>query len=588
MKFKYLALFTIPFVGLSLSLKPSVGNVFAQDFVASDWTLVAPNGTDPWTQKEGESLINTNSVWFPANFLMNNNTTGLNRTDDGRLSYQVKTKFQSSHTLDDLQSAQWRGVVLFYLNDSNWLSASTKWDKGQTGGRADKIEMSEFMVYGRINGNFYQTPSGSSWISNEWNDLWADGNQIHITDEVELTVQFTPALDGTAINETTDMVTLAATDGTHSSSKTQRLRSLSDDSYFDLDSNINNMSTGLYSMNVDHKIDDSVTFSQFEYSPIKPIFGDYEKIDEGFVNASITLPNVTAHSVVQESIATSVSVKDPDNIDVVVTANKFTPTKIGDYTVTYKAIDKFNTSATDSYTIDVHDGYLILPSSGPTVSGVLGDTITVPTFYVDGHPEIPISVSVTDPNGNNVALSDNKFVANIGGDYVVNATTSSPNVAPFSYVVSIKGTYSISEEGTRVVSGTLGDKITIPKYFVEDHDEIEITTTVSDPNDNVITLYNNSFSATKVGNYKVNVKAVPGNYIIQDIDYDIVINDIPNEDDDGEDTPPADPNTNNYGYGTRSVGIYFLLGGIALGVSALSVGGFFLARFLINLKKKGE
>ena len=412
---------------------------------------------------------------------------------------------------------------------------------------------------------------------------------MHLTDETELIVQYTPALNGTQINADTDMVTLIANNEGKSITKTQRLRSLSDTSYFNLDSNIAFMSTGLYSMNVDAATSDSVTFSTFEYSPIRPVFNNYEKETIGYINSTYSLPSVTASTVLEENIAATVTVKDPDGLDVTITNNQFTPTKTGEYTVIFHATDKFNTSSTDSYKVNIVSAHLISHTGELVTTSLVGDEIILPTFFVEDHPEIDVDVNVTDPNGNAVTISNNKFVATINGNYTVRVTSISPDVAPFEYTILVKGVYQIKEDGKRIISGVIGDKITLPNYYIEDHDEIIVKTTLLNPSDEKVVLHSNAFSATKVGTYKVNVATEPGDYVVNEINYEIVISDvIPSDDDTGEETPVIDPNINSYGYGARSNDIYFLFIGIGVGVSSISVGGFFLTRYLISHKRKGK
>ena len=584
MKLKYLSLFAIPILGLTLVKNPISVKVNAQTFTSSDWTLVAPNGADPWIQKDGNALINTNKGWFPANYLMNNNTVGLNVTDEGRLAFEVKTAFHSETDALSLQHAQWRGFVLFYLNDANWLAAGVKWDASATTQRDDPVELQEMMVYGKINNDFYQTWGTSSWQVKEYNDLWTDNCGIHITDPMELTVQYTPAMEGNSINADTDLITFIAKTSSKTITKQQRLRSLSEIGYFDLASNISNMSAGLFSINVDAVMDDSVTFTKFEYGAIKPVFGEYEKVTSGFINSQVTLPTVYASSQVEDSIATTISVKDPDNQPVEVTSNKFTPTKMGEYKITYTAVDKFHSSASDTYVMNVINGYSISIEGEQVTSGKIGDVITLPTFFVQDHPEIVLETKVIDPHGDIVTISSNSFIATIEGDYIVKVTSTSGGVAPLQYEINIVDpfvpTYHFVEDGERITTGVVGDKIVVPKYSVDGHDEIEVLVKVLSPLDEEVKLYANAFSASRVGTYKVNVQAAPGKYIIEEINYDIVISNAETHDSEDEDPRIPDPNANNYGYGVRSAGVYFLLGGIALGVSLLSVGGFFAVKLI--------
>lgn len=593
MKLKLLPLFVIPFFGLSLIEEPSFIPAKAQSFDSADWTLAAPNGSNPWTINEN-SLVNINEAWFPANFLMKNDTQGLNVTDENRLSFQLKTSFHSETSPSTLGGAQWRGFTIFYINDSNWLSAGVKWNVSATTHRSDPMELQEMMVYGRINGGFYQTWGSSSWTTKEWNDLWTDNCGIHLTDAMELTVTYTPALEGSTINADTDLITLTLSTDSKSVSKQQRLRSLSDEGYFDLSNYISTMSAGLYSINDNPSVhNDPVTFTSFEYKAIKPVIADYEKVDQGFVGSQITLPGATASTILESNIIANVSVTDPDGQDVEVESNKFTPAKAGNYTITYSATDKYHTTTTDSYILNVRTGYLIVPNSEPVTSGLLNDVITLPTFSVEDHPDYPTIVNVKDPNGTAVEVTNNSFVAAVEGNYVVRVTSSEPNVAPLQYEINIVDpfvpTYSIVEDGERMVSGVIGDKITIPHYSVQDHEEINLTITVLDPIGQEVILFANSFSATKQGAYKVNVKAETGKWSIEDVNYDIVISNI-NNDGSSEEVPPAnpDPNTYNYAYGKRTAGIYLLIVGVALGVSGLSVGGFFLAKFLMKKKVKKE
>lgn len=82
----------------------------------------------------------------------------------------------------------------------------------------------------------------------------------------------------------------------------------------------------------------------------------------GKVDEQITLPTAAVTDNSGETIFAILSVKDPDNIAVSVINNKFTPTKAGNYTVTYTATDSSDNTAYSTFTIVVAEKEVALRS----------------------------------------------------------------------------------------------------------------------------------------------------------------------------------------------------------------------------------
>ncbi len=400
-----LALFAIPF-----AMQNSFKTVLAS-FDGDKFEIGNPSGFNPWTI-EDEGYISTNNKWDSNFLIFKNQDTSLNI--DSRLEYTITTSFQGP-SVSTVGEDQWRGIVIYYVDNQNFLEAVCKWSKNDR-----SYELQELMLHGQINGDFYQTGSAGNWSSTEWHDIWTDGCGIASDETVTLTVSIYPK------DSTHDEVSLSATgsNGGVAGGK-QTIRSLV--SYA---SNYpeNGPKVGLYSHLGDGK-SGTVTFNTFEFRNDVNI-GKTPYIEEsgtrnvcGYVGDSIKLPTFTATNGKFDILSCDVEVDDPNGLPVDVKKNAFIPELPGYYTVCATCVDERYMEFADPiiYKIKVYEKVEIVISqsfSNPTY-GVMNKRVYLPNYTVN--VDTKMITTVYDENGIEVEISEgNYFIPSFSGVYRIN------------------------------------------------------------------------------------------------------------------------------------------------------------------------
>ena len=111
----------------------------------------------------------------------------------------------------------------------------------------------------------------------------------------------------------------------------------------------------------------------------------------------------------------SVEVHDPDNQQVIISNNKFTPTKTGAYRIIYIAKDVFGNEAREEVVINALNALdpisISLSSSLPSEI-IYGREVTLPkAIYSGGSGNLTLKVKVSTKEGKNVPVSNMKFQA---------------------------------------------------------------------------------------------------------------------------------------------------------------------------------
>ena len=582
----FLTILAMPFVFAKAN------NVTKADAV-SDWELVAPSGSNPWTHTE-QGWVNTNTAWYAGNFLVDNNTAGkLYDEDLGRLYFSATATFAGEHTTTELKTTQWRGIVLYYYDQNNWLTAGAKWYYSQNhSDRTNDEELTELSVLGKFNGQNYYVWHDTSWVNPEfqYKDLWTDGVDIRTTDTVTITASYTAAYDGSS-EEDTDCVTVTVSNGTTSVTRTQNLRRPGANGYYtDLATHAQTARSGMFSINCDHIMDDSVTFSNYEFISNTPVIS-YEAstyTSSAYVNSPVQVPTFSATTNVlsHPTITPTIKVYDPDDIEVSVSANTFTPSKIGIYKIKADAVDRSGKAA-DQVVLDVDVSYATqIEETGERPNAAyLYEEIRLPTYSAidDESNPIPVTIEVKDPDNEPVTLTNNKFEATKEGNYEVSVHSTDTSLPVNNIVYNIeviKYFYDIEMIGEKVVSGFVGDTIVIPQFSAKNrfNENIPLQIVVTTPDNINKVITEGSFKANIDGYYTVRVSSGSEKIFVNKITY--TINILP-----GDGNVDVDPKAGTYGYGVSSFAVYIALFSSLAVVGGLTAGGIVFFRFRARRKK---
>ena len=123
----------------------------------------------------------------------------------------------------------------------------------------------------------------------------------------------------------------------------------------------------------------------------------------------------------------TIKVLDSLGNEVDVTNNSFTPTSEGEYRVIYEASDVFNNVTTEEIEVIAYNDYeaLTISIESPLPEDMIyGSTLSLPVpSYGGGSGNLKLFTKVTNENGDEVAIYNNKIVANVPGHkYTVSYT----------------------------------------------------------------------------------------------------------------------------------------------------------------------
>lgn len=419
-----LAVLAVPFM-----MQSNIANVHAS-YNEEDFEIGNAAGFNPWTVEE-EGYISTNNRW-DANFLIFKNQDTKPNIEN-RLEYTITTSFQGP-SVSTVGEDQWRGIVIYYIDNQNFLEAVCKWSKNDR-----SYELQELMLHGQINGEFYQTGSAGNWSSYEWHDIWTDGCGIASDETVTLTASIYPK------DPTHDEVSLSATgSGGGVAGGKQTIRSLV--SYA---SNYpeNGPKVGLYSHLGDGK-SGTVTFNTFEFRNDVNI-GKTPYIEEsgtrnvcGYVGDSIKLPTFTATNGKFDILSCDVNVDDPNGLPVEIKKNAFTPEMPGYYTVSVTCVDEryYEFAEPLIYKIKVYPKNEIVISqsfANPTY-GVMNKPVYIPEYIANA--DTKMVARVFDENDEEVTIYEgNYFVPSHSGIYKINvkATNEFFKIQDINYQIQV-------------------------------------------------------------------------------------------------------------------------------------------------------
>lgn len=364
----------------------------ARAFSDEDFEIGNSSGNNPWTIGE-ESFTNENNKWDSNFLIFKNCDTSLNA--DNRPEYTITTSFIGP-SVSTIGEDQWRGIVIYYVDNHNFLEAVCKWSKNDR-----SYELQELMLHGQINGEFYHTGSAGGWSSYEWHDIWTDGCGISSDETVELTVSIYPK------DSTHDEVSMSAagSNGGVAGGK-QTIRSLV--SYAD-NYPLEGPKVGLYS----HLGDDKsglVTFNSFEFRNDVNI-GKTPYIEEsgtrniyGYKGESVKLPTFTVTNAKFDILSCDILVTDPNDLPVEVKKNAFVPELTGIYKVDVTCVDpRYDEFAEPvHYEIKVYEKVDIVIKSNFNMPsyGVKDKRLYLPKYYAN--VDTKMKMNVYDVNGEEI------------------------------------------------------------------------------------------------------------------------------------------------------------------------------------------
>lgn len=145
----------------------------------------------------------------------------------------------------------------------------------------------------------------------------------------------------------------------------------------------------------------------------------------------VTVPDVKAvRKGSSEEMQVTVKVTDSAGAEVTLTDGAFVAADLGGYTITYKATDESG-SEERSVSVAVADPRVpvIEVNSGEQTEVYRGDLVTIPDHRVIfGEDEsLKADISVSDPDGETVVVSENAFIAEKPGTYKVVYSVTAPN-----------------------------------------------------------------------------------------------------------------------------------------------------------------
>lgn len=115
----------------------------------------------------------------------------------------------------------------------------------------------------------------------------------------------------------------------------------------------------------------------------------------------------------------TVKVLDPSGNEVSVTNNSFTPTMEGDYKIVYESSDVFNNVSKEEIKVTAYNEFspLSITVSTPLPEEMIyGSTLLLPTpTYGGGSGNLKLSTKVTNEEGKEVSIYNNKITANVPG-----------------------------------------------------------------------------------------------------------------------------------------------------------------------------
>lgn len=192
-----------------------------------------------------------------------------------------------------------------------------------------------------------------------------------------------------------------------------------------------------------------------------------QKTDDMGVYASkgveITIPKCTVRDLnFQGDLKANVyyNYGSQEQVTVYLKDGKFTPTQRGTYTLVYTATDSFGNEGYATMQYNVIDEKPFGFAEEKLNGVVAGEWNTIPSLTVEGNNAPPIvTPKITDPKGNECAISDGAFFAEYLGEYTIKYTIND-NVYTQYY------TYTV---GTGETSGAyFYDQPILPDYFIKD------------------------------------------------------------------------------------------------------------------------
>lgn len=390
----------------------SVSETYA--FNSDDWSS-GRGSKSSWTFNENE-MISTSENWMGDFLLYNDANTKLD--EDNRCDYTLTTTFKGSE-YPRAGIDLYRGVVLFYLDDGNYIVAVAKWSYNDR-----QNEMQELMVYGEIDGHWYKQ-SASDSSPQEWRDLWVDGNGIPVNAECTLSATITPA------DENTDMVTISVKSSAGSVSKSQAVYNLS-----------KQVNPSMYQapkvgiVSYLGKPDSNPTSSNTTFTSFECInrteIGKVPYINEagtrnihGYVGEKFSLAGYTATNDRGDILTVTRQILAPDGEPVDLDEKgRFTPEYAGEYKAKITCYDTRHDTYAEpiEYSIYIypdHELYLKEQGGKPSV-GLIGEKIVLPSYSFN--VKAKAKVTVVSPSGSEVVIVDNQFVPKEIGLYSVHVS----------------------------------------------------------------------------------------------------------------------------------------------------------------------
>lgn len=379
-------------------------------YVSSDWSG-GRGDTSGWTFNQ-DTMVNKSNNWMGGFALYDKADTTLNF--ENRPEYTVSVTFKGEDVSASITN-MYRGIVIYYLDDSNWLTALAKWNYDDR-----RTEIQELMLYGEIGGQYYKTSAEETPV--EWRDLWVDGNQIPATDSVTLTAQLQ------TFDSNTDNVIITATSASGTCSKSQFVFSLAKQVPTSV---YRNPKVGICSFhNAGPSVISNVTFSNFTfsnqaydgYTPMIVETGN--RVTNAYINEQIKLPSFTATNGRNDILEYTRIVKDPYGNEVEVDKKgRFTPNILGKYTVDVSCYDaRFDEYAEPVYyEINIYPqptDILLFETGARPKEGYLNERVILPSYQYNY--DLTCVIRVKDELGNDIQVTDNAFIPTNTGYYFVN------------------------------------------------------------------------------------------------------------------------------------------------------------------------
>ena len=152
--------------------------------------------------------------------------------------------------------------------------------------------------------------------------------------------------------------------------------------------------------------------------------------ESGEYGLSYTLPEIQFIQANAWGYETEISVTDPEGQPITTENNSFVPEMLGNYVLNVKATDYWGYTYEKNFNIEIKDTTKPVIDVEWNINTVEAlQEIELPVgLAADNYDEsVSVQIKVTDPNGQEVVVTENKFTPEKAGEYQVNYTAADSN-----------------------------------------------------------------------------------------------------------------------------------------------------------------